>query len=186
MELSGLHQRLHTVIGETSLRKLGSMTGHSPETIRRYLYGQAPSVEFVSALCGALELNAHWVLTGKGPPFAGDIKQQALKQANPAELLAMIAEALEKLTDRIDRLEVFVQTQEARLRTRSRATAEVEMKGASASSGQEVPHGEEAQQVDHIAGGDEAPGAASAAGAARDRARRIAKAIPKRSPPDAD
>jgi len=116
METSGLHRRLASVVGERSYAAVAEMTRTTPATARRYLRGHAPSVEFLQELCDRCEINAHWLLTGHGPMHARDVKEHALRHANPSELMGAIARALESLTDRLDRLETFIQTQEARLR----------------------------------------------------------------------
>lgn len=116
MDLSPLHERMHAVAGSMSYRALGDYTSQHPETVRRYMQGQAPSVEFLAALCSRFDLNAQWLLTGRGPQKQSDAKAHALREANPSELLSAVAEALERLTERVDRIELFVQTMETRLR----------------------------------------------------------------------
>lgn len=113
---TGLHRRILSIVGERPYASVAKATRTTPATARRYLTGNAPSVDFLQSLCEEFEINAHWLLTGHGPMHAGDLKEHALKHANPTELMGAIARALESLTDRLDRLEVFVQTQEARLR----------------------------------------------------------------------
>lgn len=112
----GLHERLEAAVGKRSYRVIGEMTDQHPETVRRYLQGQHPSVEFVSALCTELDLNANWLLTGQGTMRASEVRGHALHDADPRELLAAVANALETLTMRVDRIEVFVQSLETRLR----------------------------------------------------------------------
>lgn len=118
-ELSPLHERLRTIAGQRSYRVLGDLTGQNVETVRRYMLGQSPSVEFVSSLCASLGINGHWVLTGRGPIRASDIRSDALSSSTPADLLSAIAGALERLSDRVDRIEKYVQTLETRLRASS-------------------------------------------------------------------
>ena len=136
------------------------MTGTNAETVRRYLQGQSPSVEFVGAVCAALRVNAHWVLTGEGPMLQSDSRVHALQQANPGELMGAIATALESLTQRIDRIEQYVQFLETRM----------------SAPGASVAHGKAPQGTSRgvPSGLDGAPA---------DRAARIADAIPKRSRP---
>ncbi len=47
---------------------------------------------------------------------AADARTHALREAKPAELLGAVAAAVERLTDRVDRLELFVQALDLRLR----------------------------------------------------------------------
>ena len=50
MDGRSLHDRLSTAVGKRTYRSLSDLTGVHPETVRRYMQGQAPSVEFVSAV----------------------------------------------------------------------------------------------------------------------------------------
>ncbi|MDX2131302.1 MAG: helix-turn-helix transcriptional regulator [Planctomycetota bacterium] len=113
---SNLHQRLRAVTGHRSYREIAELTGTHPETVRRYMLGQSPSIEFISALSSALQVNGEWLLTGRGPSGRGDIRAHALREANPTELLNAVAATLERLMDRVERLETFLHTMEARLR----------------------------------------------------------------------
>lgn len=112
---------MREVVGRRTYRSIAHLTNTNSETVRRYLQGQAPSVEFLSELCRALELNAHWLLTGKGPMLLSQSRQHALNEANPSELLSAVAEALEHLIERVDRLESYVQTLETRIRASASA-----------------------------------------------------------------
>ena len=114
--MSPLHERMHAVVGHVTYRALSDATGQNAETVRRYMQGQAPSAEFLAALCSRYDVSAQWLLTGDGPMKQSHARAHALREANPAELLSAVALALERLTLRVDRLEVFVQMVEARLR----------------------------------------------------------------------
>jgi len=114
--LSELHVRMLDAAGDRTFRSVATMTGQNHETVRRYMQGAAPSVDFISAFCEAFGLNANWLLTGRGPMKAAEMRGDALTQANPTELLTATAGTLEKLDDRVDRLEVFVSTMESRIR----------------------------------------------------------------------
>ena len=166
MSGSALHERLRGVAGDLTYRALGEMTETNAETVRRYMQGQAPSVEFLTRLCGAMGLNAHWLLTGAGPARVSEASRRALDDASATDLLAAIARSLEALTDRVDRLEVFVQTMEGRILSRARAEPGAE--------GDE--HEPAARAGRGGAGTDGAPA----------RTRRIADAVAERPPPPAD
>ncbi len=119
MEGQSLHHRIKAVVGQRSFREVADLTQTHPETVRRYVQGQAPSVEFLTALCQKMKINSSWLLTGQGPMHEVDVRNFALREANPSELLAAVAQSLELLTDRVIRLEAFVQTLEARVRAQS-------------------------------------------------------------------
>lgn len=148
-------------MGKRSYRKLGELTRQHPETVRRYMQGQHPSVEFVTSLCHELDLNANWLLTGRGPMRASEVRGAALDAADPRELLSAVATALEELTHRVDRIEVFVQSMETRVRVQA--------------NGEKGPNGTE-RYVEGKAGDGES---------AR-RAGLVADAVGERARPDTD
>lgn len=113
---SPLHERLSSVVGQRSSRHIGDLTGTNHETVRRYLAGSAPSVEFLQAVCKAFGISGEWLLTGKGPMKAADIRHHALRDADAGELLTALASSVESLITRVDRLEQFVQHMDVRLR----------------------------------------------------------------------
>lgn len=115
VEFKPMHERLEAVTEGKTYRWIARITGTHPETVRRYMQGQSPSVEFVTALCSNLRINAQWLLTGEGPMRRDDLRAHHLAEADPAELLAAIAATLDRLTERVDRLELFVQQLETRL-----------------------------------------------------------------------
>lgn len=116
MAESVLHDRLTRAAGDRTYRALAELTRTNAETCRRYMQGQSPSAEFLAAFCAALGINGDWLLTGQGPMRVSDARAHALRQADPGELLAAMANTLDTLSGRLDRLEVFVQTLETRLR----------------------------------------------------------------------
>lgn len=116
MPETALHQSLRTVVASKTYRELGDMTGTNAETARRYVLGQPPSLEFVIALCNKQGVNPTWLLTGDGPMRTGEARRHALREANAHELLAAVADTLERLAERVGRLEVFLHTLETRLR----------------------------------------------------------------------
>jgi len=117
-----LHERLAAVAGDRSYRELGRLTETNAETVRRYMRGQAPSVEFVARLCRATGTSATWLLTGEGPRRDADAQAAALERGDPDELLAAFAGTIERAVERLACLERYVQS----LETRIRAMAEVD------------------------------------------------------------
>lgn len=96
------------------------MTGHHVETVRRYLLGATPSTEFLSKLCDELSLSADWVLTGSGAMRQADSRAETLRSSSPTDLLAAVAGAMERMGDRIDRIETAVRSAESRQRAASK------------------------------------------------------------------
>lgn len=161
--LSPLHERLLSIVGDETYRALAKRTQSSPETVRRYLQGQAPSVEFLAAVCDVYDINANWLFTGEGARRNAEQRAETLRASSPAELLAAIADALELLTSRVDRLERFVQRVESRFNAVEFKLRTVEENGKQP-GGQPESNGSEPAK----------------------RARSIARAIPKRPSEDAD
>jgi transcriptional regulator with XRE-family HTH domain len=119
MSLSLLHHRLRQAIGRRSYREVGELTKVHAETVHRYLTGQTPSTEFVIEVAEATGVNVGWLLTGEGPVYRKDVKLHALRDANPTELLHAVAQTLEALMERVDRLERFIMDVDARARVAS-------------------------------------------------------------------
>lgn len=119
-----MHERLLAAVGNRTYRHLGELTGTHPETVRRYLSGQAPSVEFVASLSRALNISAEWLLTGTGPMRCEEVRAHALAQADAGELLAAITGKMEGLIDRVDRIEVYMQSLETRVRAQQGVAVE--------------------------------------------------------------
>lgn len=115
VELKPMHRRLETALEGKTYRWISRATGIYPETVRRYMQGQSPSVDFVSSVCSQLEINPQWLLTGEGPMRRDDVRAHHLAEADPGELLAAIAATLDRLSERMDRLELFVQQLETHL-----------------------------------------------------------------------
>ena len=110
------HARLNEAVGSISYRKLGGLTDTHPETVRRYMQGQAPSATFLTNLCRILGVSGEWLLTGKGPMKCSQLRSYALNQADPSELMTAVANTLTDLCDRMDRIERYMQSFETRVR----------------------------------------------------------------------
>lgn len=177
-----LHERLAAIAGPRTFRAIAEVTATNPETVRRYMQGQMPSVEFLAALCSAFKINGEWLLCGRGPMKADDVKSHALKSASGGELLGAMATAIERLADRVERLEVYTQTLESRLRGREHLAA-----AAHAASPERTAAPAASISTERLDEQRSSP-AAETAGAARPavRARRIADAVAKRPREDAD
>lgn len=126
MSESLIHDRLHTIAAGRSFRHLGELTKTNAETVRRYMHGQPPSADFLVALCHALGVNAQWLLTGQGPMLQADVKGHVLKAANATDLLTAMADTIERLIDRMNRVERFVQALDVRMVAGESARVELE------------------------------------------------------------
>ena len=103
-----LHQRMALAVGSRSFRAIADLTGAHAETVRRYMHGQPPSVEFLGALCVALDISAQWMLTGEGPMLRAEARAHALREADPADLLTALAASIAGLATRVARIEQLV------------------------------------------------------------------------------
>lgn len=116
MSTSDLHDRLLAAAGKLTYRKLAEMTQSHPETVRRYMQGQAPSADFLSRFCAALGINGNWLLTGYGPMRIEEVQSHALREAAPTDLMGAISKQLATLIERVERLEIYTQGLDTRLR----------------------------------------------------------------------
>ncbi len=180
-EPGSLHDRLRVVAGQRSYRALAELTQHNTETVRRYMLGAAPSIEFVAAMCSRFGINADWMLTGRGAMHDKENRRHALNTSSPADLLAAVAGALERLTDRVDRIETYVQTMETRVRAAGAGSDGHAMPPSHAPQNAAIPPDGQAK-----GGSVPAPYAPKGDGDPIVRSVWIAGAVPKRPRPDAD
>lgn len=174
-----LHDRLLQATGDRTLRRIGEMTNTHPETVRRYLNGHAPSVDFVSRLAQALGLNLNWILTGRGPMRMAEVKPQALRDANATDLLTTVALAIERLETKVERLDRYTQVLEIMIRESRQPEAAVEPKPGGGGQGEQSEAS--STRFDDVATGP----AGTAGGDAVSRAERVADALAERPRPDA-
>lgn len=114
MDTSPIHERLHTLLGHETYRAIGERTGFHAENVRRYMQGQTPPIQFLAAVCASTGASADWLLTGHITPRAPE--ERAPKDYTPDHVLTSLSQAVGSLTDRLERLERYVQTLETRLR----------------------------------------------------------------------
>ncbi len=187
MYTSSLHERLTSVVGSRSSRHVGELTATNHETVRRYLTGQTPSVEFLQALCKACGVSGEWLLTGKGPARATDVHAATLQEAGAGELLGALAEAVERLIERVDRLERLMQVMELRLRASPPGTISGEIPGVPAEVGNGKAGGIHAETKcgDRVPAEPRPANAACGVVAIPDRVLRLREAFAGRSRPNA-
>lgn len=63
----GLTERLRQTTEGHSYAHVARVTGCNSETVRRYLNGGTPSVEFIAAVAAHFHVSADWLLLGRGP-----------------------------------------------------------------------------------------------------------------------
>jgi hypothetical protein len=176
----GLHERLRAAAGQRTKRTLSQLTNTPSETVRRYMTTQAPAAEFLSLFCSSLGINGDWLLTGRGPMKASDVKHHALGEARAGDLLGAMAGSIEVLIDRVDRTEKYVQTLETRVRGTSGDSA-VEFALKAPKNGGTHAHPQRQAGIK-----ESSAASATRAHQASERARRIADAIAGRPCSDAD
>ncbi|MCC6660010.1 MAG: helix-turn-helix transcriptional regulator [Phycisphaerales bacterium] len=122
MDDSPLLERMRAAVGNRTHRHLSELTSASTESVRRYLEGRTPpSMDFLSELCRTLGVSGEWLLTGRGPMRSAEASARALSRAGVPELLAALANSVESLIERVERLETFLSTMETRVRGRGAA-----------------------------------------------------------------
>lgn len=174
-----LHDRIQLAVGDRTYKRIGDLTNTHPETVRRYLQGHAPSVDFVTRLAATLGLNINWILTGRGPMRLAEMKPAALREANATDLLTHVALAIERIEARLDRLERYTQVLEVMVRQgHSREPAAIASVETKPNAANQPQHDHPAQPTTppHDAGTDARASAIADAAAQRPRpdARRTA------------
>ncbi|MBA4028581.1 MAG: hypothetical protein C0475_05520 [Planctomyces sp.] len=91
-----------------SYRRIGQITRHNHETVRRYMTKQVPSVEFVRALCTSLNISADWLLLGRGAVSAPPEGLGGAAEAGPAPLGSDLRTQVESVSARLHRVEAFL------------------------------------------------------------------------------
>lgn len=105
----GLHDRLRQIVGGTSNAEFARELRFHPETVRRYLAGATPSIQFLAALATVRGVNPTWVILGTGPRQLSDIAPQVLAEAAPLELGIALGLQLQHLGDQMARVASAVQ-----------------------------------------------------------------------------
>lgn len=188
---SALHERLLAAAGDRTYRHIGELTQTHPETVRRYMQGQSPGADFLASLCAALAISGDWLLTGRGPMKLDQQRAHALRDATAGDLLTAMAGTIERLSERIDRLETYVQTLEVRLRSLGPSAGGCAEYPTMLS--QEPGHGSSNGQLTAQAGlpdvttnGTATVIVKAAAGPTPERVRRLQRALAQRPRPHAD
>lgn len=133
------------------------------------MQGAAPSIEFLSAFARAMGVSVDWLLTGAGAMRSKDVRPHILREASVTELLNAMAQTIERLIMRVERLEAYMQTLETRIRANS--------------SESPLDSGDGTRSLIRTIEGNEPD---TGPPASRDqRARSIADALPQRARPDA-
>lgn len=179
-----LHHRLRAAAADRSYRELGDLTSTHPETVRRYMQGAVPSIEFLSAFAGALGVSVEWLLTGAGAMRSKDLRPHVLREASVSELLNAMAQTIERLIMRVERLEAYMQTLETRIRANaSDAPTPLDSRDGT----QELIRTIEGSEPGPSASGPSIGSQRTQPGASSpdQRARSIADALPQRARPDA-
>lgn len=107
---STFHERLNAAIGHLAARHIGDRTGTNPEYVTRYLRGQPPPAEFIGAVCSEFDISGDWLLLGRGPMRASDAKHHALRETGAPDLLSALSVSVQRLLERVDRVERAVET----------------------------------------------------------------------------
>jgi transcriptional regulator with XRE-family HTH domain len=93
---TGIHDRMAIACRGLNYREVASMTRFNHETVRRYLRGTAPSVQFIAHLARALALSTDWLLLGRGPMYRVEATDFALKEAGPERICVALGKHIER------------------------------------------------------------------------------------------
>lgn len=98
--LAAITARLRQAAMTITNRRIGYSTGVHPQTARRYLTGDRPSIEFIIAFCGAFDVSADWLLTGRGCERWSGMRAWAWRTCTMGELCAAFGASLEDANER--------------------------------------------------------------------------------------
>jgi len=93
--LLALTTRIRMVLSGYTFASVGRKTGFSAESVRRYMLGDRPPVNFLFAICQHYDVSADWLLCGLGAPSRGDIVGQLTLRATASELCAAAERQME-------------------------------------------------------------------------------------------
>ncbi len=128
--LTTLGERLRALAGHDSCREIGERTRTHPETVRRYLVGGKPSVEFVRAFADAYGVCADWLLFGTGAVRRRDQLETVLKEATLGQLMRSLS----------DRFALIEETLQAHSTSRRHVTRSLPPAGAAAGGAKKGRH----------------------------------------------
>ncbi len=92
-----LAQRLKTVAQRYTQSEIARRTGTWVSNVHHYLNGTRVPADFLVALCEKCGVNAQWLLTGEGPPYAADLAPDAGHFAADVQKLSRALDAASKL-----------------------------------------------------------------------------------------
>lgn len=76
-----LTHRLRFAVGGLTYAEVGRIVGCSAESVRRYLQGQIPSLEFIYSFCSRLDISPTWLILGVGDFHLGEgLRGEALTE----------------------------------------------------------------------------------------------------------
>jgi transcriptional regulator with XRE-family HTH domain len=108
--MSDVSRRLQKLLGGRTAREVAERTGVHPETVRRYMGGMTPSVEFVAAICREFGVSGDWLLLDRGNMYPSS-EAASLEQITQPALFAEVLARIQRLKDQLPVVESFVRDQ---------------------------------------------------------------------------
>lgn len=103
--LSAITRRVRVCVGSVAIAEVARRVAVHPETVRRYLNGQPPSIEFVQSLASRFGISLSWLMAGRGPMMERDVLMHTLSTATPLQLCQALGEKMAVIDERVTRLE---------------------------------------------------------------------------------
>jgi transcriptional regulator with XRE-family HTH domain len=94
---NALALRLKTVAQRYTQSEIARRTGTWVSNVHHYLNGTRVPADFLAALVEKCGVNAQWLLTGEGPPYAADLAPESGKFAGDVQKLSRALDAASKL-----------------------------------------------------------------------------------------
>ncbi len=81
---AALTDHIQIVCRARSISDVARITGFNRETVRRYLRGQRPDVEFVAKLAMSLHVSSEWLFLGEGEAYQPNEPVSSLRLTDAA------------------------------------------------------------------------------------------------------
>lgn len=86
-------------------RQVAAIVGMNHETVRRYLKGANPSIEFIKQVCVHYGVLADWLVLGDGPRTREDLKDELLEGLDSERFAEAWAERFTRFENRLVAIE---------------------------------------------------------------------------------
>ncbi|GEM_PF-4642813 len=128
-----LTARIRVATKGQNTREVSYTTGVNRESVRRYLKGGKPSVEFIRQVCLRYNVLADWLILGEGPRTREELKSELLADLDSDRFAEAWAERFARVESRLIAIEHILTTDRS-LRSQSADPTPTETGGSTVKS----------------------------------------------------